>query len=82
MDSSSSSIILIFEDEGFHHQNVPVLFFFSIKQSYLLTAKVTPDANNSLQDGSLGIQNIAILLEKSINSYTQIEHSITSQKIT
>ena len=35
--------------EGFQPQNVLILFLFSIKHLYLLTAKITPGVNNSLK---------------------------------
>ena len=62
--------------------NVLILFLFAAKHFYVLTAKVTPDANNSFYDGSLGIQNIATVFLKSIKSYNQMEHPIISHKIT
>ena len=34
--------------EGLQPQNVLIMFLFSIKHSYLLTAKITQDVNNSL----------------------------------
>ena len=34
--------------QGFHPQNVLILFLFSLKYSYLLTAKITYDINDSL----------------------------------
>ena len=45
--------VLIFE--GFQPLNILILFLFSMKHSYLWTAQITPDVNDSLQDGSLGI---------------------------
>ena len=34
--------------KGLQSQNVFIMFLFSIKYSYLLTTKITPDINNFL----------------------------------
>ena len=38
-------MFLIFK--GFQPQNNLILFWFSMKHAYLLTAKITPNVNNS-----------------------------------
>ena len=38
----------VFFSEGLQLHNVLIMFLFSMKHSYLLTTKITPDFNNSL----------------------------------
>ena len=34
--------------EGLEPQNILIIYLFSMKHSYFLTSKITPDLNNSL----------------------------------
>ena len=68
--------------EGFQPQNSLILLLFSMKHSYRLMAKVTPDVNNTFWLGILGIKTISTLLLGNIKLYTTMEHPITSQKMT
>lgn len=52
--------------EGFKARNVPILFLFSMKHLLPVNDNVTPDVNNSLKLGILGILNFLILLLRSM----------------
>ena len=45
---TSKISLSLFLFEGLQPQNVRIMFLFSMKNSYLLTTKITPDPNNSL----------------------------------
>ena len=74
--------------DGFQPRNVLILFLFSMKQSDLLTAKITSDINNgdvSLNNGQHFItgwliKEIPILLLGSIRFYTPMESRLNHKR--
>ena len=67
--------------EGFQFQNVLILFLFSVKHSYLLTAKIALDVNPPLPNIEYRIQNITNTTLEKCKVIYPIEHPIASQKI-
>ena len=52
--------------EGFKARNVRILFLFSMKHLLPVNDYITPDVNNSLKLGILGILNFLILVLRSM----------------